>query len=456
MSATVKTELDKIQTRLHDQAVLWTRAELLRWFNDGYRRLVAESEAVRRFFVFNVPPRSAGSGTYDWEQRHAGGTFRKFAKTALGGAVVCSYQWEVEALEGISPTAANPCFTQLWELQYVGGNVDDHFQYFLTKAHERVLRLAWDDKAMSGTSGVELDQKGSRWWQEPGEPLWWLRGMGRDKTFETFQIPSTYSQSYMIAGTELGCPRFYSGSRTYGQTSIVYKNDYAYTSDADIAPQQQKINTPAEGALAVDSAPHGLGWRFSTHESTTEFDCMYGWEVQHLQGATTFTDSATVFSYWWEAEVLGVVEVTFAIGATRAITSPNRQYLPMAYDTGELQQFGTVREFQSSKDTISIWETIVHTRELEEDDAPALVPSKLYKYIRFYVWAIAFGREGEGMRPDLSTHYLARFAEGIALLKRFGVLTNRDRNYAREDMPGLQRQAPGRPRLPATYPRLEY
>ena len=117
---------------------------------------------------------------------------------------------------------------------------------------------------------------------------------------------------------------------------------------------------------------------------------------------------------------------------------------------------GKFFDFGSTKDAISLLETIISTRDLEEDDSPALIPVRMYKYLRFYVWALAFGRTGEGQRPALAKHYRERFNQGVALLKLLGDLTHRDRDYQRSDLP-IEGIAPmRRPRLPATYPRIEY
>lgn len=435
---TVKDELDEIQNRLHDQGAIWTRAELLRWYNDGYGALVADSGAVRRFYTFSVPPRFAAAGSFIWEERHGGGTFRKFMKSALGGNIECSYEWEVEFLEGATPTNSDPFVTQLWELEYAGGAIDDHYRFYLPKSHERILRVAWDDKRMFGSSDKEIDWTGSKWWQREGEPAFWLRGLDRDKTFEVYDIQTAYGQNYFLDGDGFGLARRLSGTRSYSASSSYRSNDYAYWTPADIGTFLQ-----------------GVGWRFTKHDSVTDFDCMYQWEVDMLAG-NTLTDSPTVFMYYWEAEILGSEIPTFPVGAPRAISSPDRQYLPMAYDTGELAQLGAARDFGSTKDAISLLETIISTRDLEEDDSPALIPVRMYKYLRFYVWALAFGRTGEGQRPALAKHYRERFNQGVALLKLLGDLTHRDRDYQRSDLP-IEGIAPmRRPRLPATYPRIEY
>jgi len=437
VATTVKTDLDRIQAVLHDGGVIWTRSELLRWYNDGYGGLLADSQAVRRFLMFDVPPRSVSAGTYEWEKSYAGGTFRKFTKTALAGTQEVTGEWEVETSESVTPTNSANAVTHLWEQAVLAQTIDDHYRFFLPKSHERVVRVAWNDKRIFGISSKELDQTGSRWWQESGEPEFWLLGLDRDMSFEIFEIEASYFQSFSIQGDDFGVARLFSGDRSYGTESTYFANDYAYTNAGD-----------------TGSWSTGLGWRFTREASDTDrSNCVFIWEEQMAEGATTFTDSGTICTYAWEYEfVSGAAVVSFAVGMVRVINSPDRQYLPMAYDTGELPQLGTTREFKSSKDAISVLETIIHTREIEEDDAPALIPEKLQKYLRYYVLATAFGRQGEGQNLEMSKHYMGRFNQGAMFLKTLGNLTAQDRNYARGTSPILHRSMPGRPRLPAEYP----
>lgn len=434
----ISTELDLIQERLHDNGTVWSRTELLRWFNDGYQAMVAGAGAVRRFRCFEVPPRTGWAVTQEWEARHAAGTFRKFTKTSNAGNYQCTFEWEVEHLEGVSsPTNSAGCVTQLWELQYLGATIDDHYRFYLPKSHERILRVAFDDKRMFGTSSKELDKMDAKWWQHEGEPSLWLMGLDRDRSFETYEIESTYQQAYSLIDNLWGTARLFSGDRTYDTIPAVVANDYAYATAAD------------SGYLT------GLGWRFTFHDNTTDFDCTFEWEKEMLEGETTFTAATYgAFTYAWETEFLGLDIQSFAVGTVRAISSPDRQYIPMAYDTGELALYGTVREFQSSADAISVLETIFHTRDLDENDAPGLVPERLTKYIRCYVWAMAFGREGEGQRLDMAKHYLDRFDAGVQFFKTLGDLTARDRVYQRSVEALNVRREPGFPRLPATYPSL--
>ena len=432
--STVETELDIIQERLHDNEALWTRTELLRWYNDAYAALVSSSGAVRRFFVFDLPPRVPWVGTHEWETGPNGAAYRKFTKTGLGGNVQCTHEWEIETGESATPTNSNPCVTQLWEMEHAG-TLDEYYRFFLPKSHERMLRVAFNDKRIFGISEKELDRIGSRWWNQEGQPEWWLRGLDRDKSFEVFQIETAYTQNYLIDENNYGMPRYLSGSRSYGVVATNQSNAYGYTSNGDIG---------------VGSS---LGWRFTESDGT--YDCTQTWEIEQMAGATTFTTGVTTFTYKWETELdATLTPPDFAVGMTRAFSSPDRQYLPMAYDSGEYVLTGTIRDFKSSVNSVSILETIINVRDLQEDDSPALIPSRMAKYLRYYVWAMAFGRQGEAQNASLWQHYKVRFDEGVKFLSALTNLTNMDRNYARSLDPVLVRSRPPMPRLPATYPSL--
>jgi hypothetical protein len=437
--STVSDELDIIQTRLHDDEALWSRDELLRWYNDSYGAMLADSGACRRFYIFDVPPRATSSITQEWESQYAGATFRKFTKSLVGGTVQASFEWEVEYAEGATPTNSLNCVTQLWELDYLGDSIDDHYRFFLPKSHEQIKRVAWDDKRIFGTSDKELDPLASKWWQQEGEPLFYLRGLDRDRSFEVYKIESSYSEAYILPDNAFGLARLMSGDRTYTTVSLYYQNDYAYATSGDEMPYG-----------------HGLGWRFTRQASDSDRSfCTYQWEEEMLEGETEFTEASTVFTQAWEADFLDDDTVTFALGAARAVSSPDRQYLPMAYDTGEFALLGTIRDFKSSEGSISVLETISNTRDLDTNDSPALIPPRMYKYLRYYVWAMAFAREGEGQRPKLAAHYMARFTEGVKFFRKLGNLVNVDRNYARSQNPTQRLAAPPFPRLPSEYGAIE-
>ena len=88
--------LNKMGTRLHDAGALWSERELLDWYNDGYRELLALSGAIRRHRPIPLPPRRALTSTQEWEDRHADGPVGKATHALAAGAYQALAQWEVE------------------------------------------------------------------------------------------------------------------------------------------------------------------------------------------------------------------------------------------------------------------------------------------------------------------------------------------------------------------------
>lgn len=446
--ATVESILDDVQSNLHDDGSVWRRAELLRWLNDGYRQLLAQAHPVTRPFQIDVPGRTAWSATFEWEDRHAQGTFRRFTTPMQNAHSQGTYRWETEALAGIEPTNSYDCITQLWERAH-SSDIDHHFRFALGKHHERNRLVYWDDERIWPISTKETDLRSTRWWVETGEPFMWTAGVGRDATFEVFEVQTDYNQSYFHqdgdypeAGIGIyGLPRGFSSdaSRTYEVDSGVDRWDFSYTSSADVG-------------FAT-----GLGFRF-TRQSDDDLSSypVHVWEEEHLDGDLTATEAGTnstasgVTTHWWEAEFAGV-EVRLGVGAARGLSSANRQYFAAAYDSGS-QLLGTGRSFASSANAITVWEIIVPSRDLDEGDTPELIPVRCHRYLRFYVLAKAFGRTGEGNRPDLAQHYASLYQLGVGLLATLGTPSLLDRVYAREQVREASVLAPPRVRFPSTFP----
>src|SRR5262245_51441022 len=126
--ATVRTvgdDLDWLRARLPN-ADVWPRAELLNWWNDGYRELLSRARATRRLRPLDVPGRHSYAITQEWEDRHtAGGTLRKPSRTMAAAFYQATGLWEVEALGGVTPTQALAGYTQEWERADIGP-VDHH------------------------------------------------------------------------------------------------------------------------------------------------------------------------------------------------------------------------------------------------------------------------------------------------------------------------------------------
>ena len=142
-------------------------------------------------------------------------------------------------------------------------------------------------------------------------------------------------------------------------------------------------------------------------------------------------------------------------GIIRGIISPDRQYLPITTGASSAPFCGTIRDLKSSVSSILITETVIPGVDLSEADSPEMIPFQMKKYIRYYILGIAYGREGEGKRPDLSAHYMMRFKRGISVLMRMATVTHIDRVYAREETMESSVRPP-RVRLPAHYPQVLY
>ena len=148
--------LDKAQTFLHDDGIIWSRAQLLDWLNDGYRQLLAQSHAVVRPFQIDVPGRTAWAASQEWEDRHGQGTFRQFAYHSHAGEVSCCFKWESQHLEGVAVEPSLDATTQMWEIVHTS-DFEQHCRLVLSKQHERPIKVYHDDKRLLGASAKEMD-----------------------------------------------------------------------------------------------------------------------------------------------------------------------------------------------------------------------------------------------------------------------------------------------------------
>ena len=190
------------------------------------------------------------------------------------------------------------------------------------------------------------------------------------------------------------------------------------------------------------------GWRFTraAKDTTNGFGTQV-WEKNQLDGDALGTGAAAGACSWEDA--FGAARVDFGLGAIRAASSPDRQYLAEAAETSA--PVGTVRDWRSTTSAIAAIEVVVPSLQLGEIDTPGLIPVPLQKYLRYYVLSRAFGREGEGHRPDMAVHYELRFHRGVALMRRLADAARRDHVYAREAL-GEVAARPPLVRLPATFP----
>jgi len=325
------------------------------------------------------------------------------------------------------------CVTHDWERCYVSNNVDNHFRFVLAKTHEMPRYAFWGDKKLGSRSVTELDLRDQRWWVESGEPVIYLTGVGRELSFEIFEVTTDYAQAYDLRDYETGMPREISSDaqRTYVETGID-RWDYAYSSGQDY--------------LSVV----GLGFRFTDFDTAHSYYHTFSWESD----LTTSSDGETVFTQPWEVDYLvGSDAVLLGLGSTRGLESEDRQYLPMAYDSGR-SNCGIARDFHSSDDSISIYEHTIPTRPLDEDDSPELIPVQLHKFLKYFIIGMCLAQPGEGYRPDLAQHWLALYKLGVGILAALATPSFTDSALARGQVNEVRAPTPPRVRLPSTYPRV--
>lgn len=444
MSSTVGEELTTIQARLHDSEALWTRTELLRLFNDGYRELLVKSQAFARLHPLNIPGRHAYALTYPWESRHtSGGTWWLPMLACMAGSKQATAQWEVEHLDGVTPSAALTGLTQQWERAHTD-ETDRHFSFAMPADHERLRRLEWHHRRLLPVSVKEFDEVDDAWMRRVGEPHWWTVGIGPVRSIEVYEIDTTYSQAYQIIDGPYGLPREITGERTY---SVIAddrnpNNAYAFSSHGDLDA------LVASGTTWID----GFGYQFTEAPAdTTAGAAVFPWEIEQLDGddVTVLTEGGVIGMFPWEAE-FGAEAITFGLGTIRGITSPDRQYVPMLSEAAPEPLLGGIREWASSEENVMALETVVPPVDLGLNDVPVLIPDRLQKYLRYYVWSRCFGREGEGQRMDLAQHYDQRFLRGVSLFKRLADVTQQDRVYRRQEE-RLDKGRPPRVRLPSTF-----
>ena len=436
---TISAIIDQAQEFLHDDGAIWPRAELLHWINDGYRQLLAQSHAVVRPFQIDVPGRTAWSASQEWEDRHGAGTFRVFTYHVRAASICATFQWEAQALEGITPSNSADGFTQLWELAYIDSS-DQHCRLILSKQHERAVKVYYDDKRLLGASARDLDSLTTDWWQQTGSPIFWFPSNGgRDGSYEIYELDAGYTQSYDQQQVERGMPRLFSGTRTYSTAGSVDRWDYAYSGTAD-------------SGMAI-----GLGYRFTGASSGGIYDTTFDWERDQIDSGTSSDTASTITTctQWWEVLFDTTLSaIILPIGALRGATSPDHQYAVAPYTSAAFSALGIARDFKSSEGAIAIWEIIVSATELDEDDGLSLIPPQMMKYLKFYILSRAFSRKGQGYRPDLAQHFTSLFQLGMALLTKIGNLGFIDRNYQRDMVTQSGGYRPPLVQLPPEFERV--
>ena len=437
-------DLTLIQAKLHDGGALWSRAELLTRYNSGYRELLAKSSAMSRLRPLDVPGRHTYAISYPWESRHTSGGTWWFPMLAYeSGARQVMSQWEVEHLDGATPTASLTGLTQQWE-RANSGETDRHFSFGLPVDHERVRRLEWNNRVLLPVSVREFDETDDAWMRRVGEPSWWTIGTGPVRSVEVYEMTTEYQQAYQLLDYQTGLPRGITGDRTYTAAVDSYNpsNAYAYSTQGD-----KDALTQAPVALLT-----GMGYFFTQEPTNKSLGFpIFDWELQQLNGVTVtvLISGGVIGMFPWES-IFGAEAISFGVGGVRSLSSPDRQYLPMVSEAASSPILGGIRDWRSSEENVMVLEVVVQPVELDEKDAPVLIPPPLQKYLRCYVLAWAFGREGEGQRVDLAQHYDQRFQRGVMLFKRLADVAHADRTFQRQLHLG-PRNTPPLVRLPPQF-----
>ena len=197
--ATLSVLIDDILERLHDDGTLFSRAEILRWLNEGYRFITNQTRHAKTFTAFDLPPRHTRAITHDWEEKTLGsGSFRKWTFTHQNGVRECTFLWEAQQADGLTPSAQLKAVSQLWEMSVSEGRADAHFRFMLPR-NESVIHMVWhDQERLTPVTIRALDSFEDKWWTIDGEPFHWSQQLGPANSFEIFEIDNIYRQSSVI------------------------------------------------------------------------------------------------------------------------------------------------------------------------------------------------------------------------------------------------------------------
>jgi len=230
----IRDELNKCQRILQDASSIgrdgefWSRAELLDYFRDAYLHLLAETSATRRFTVLPVPPRIAWAITHPWQRELIGDAPTYLWPYQTGGGWAASHLWEIEQLEGITPTSAGAwAITHPWERSFQNPT-HQHFRFAVPRDSNRIVKLWHDHRLLIPISTRSIDTTETDWYSLDGEPIAWTAGIGENQTFEVFEIETAYTDDYRHKDSVTndnnpmqGITRRLTGDRTYGWASDI-------------------------------------------------------------------------------------------------------------------------------------------------------------------------------------------------------------------------------------------
>jgi len=111
---------------------------------------------------------------------------------------------------------------------------------------------------------------------------------------------------------------------------------------------------------------------------------------------------------------------------------------------------GTPRGWGSTEDALGIIYARIPVPMILESESPGEVHPRVAKYLRSYVLAQAFDRQGPGKNPTLAAYYKAHYGIGLALFKKIADALMRDIQWLREtEIPSRRR--PPRVQLPPEF-----
>ena len=462
--ATIASDLDWCQGFLKDtytlgvDGQLWTRAELLGYYNDGYRKLVNQAMNVKRWTVLEVPPRATYALTYAWEDRYIqNGTFHNWTMSP-SGRYACSSLFELDIAEGYSQSlVGSEGITQGWERTFLNPAYLP-FRFMLPRNHLRVVKMWYAHRLLFPLGVIELDWTYQNWYSLGNYPLAWVPGAADDRTYDLYEIQTTDTYDYAIRRDSQyfntvsdGMLRSISGSRTYG---FAYDDNasktiaFAWTCEGD-ANQLQNVGTLPYTKFFF----RGPGMRVTGDPATGNYQGIHAWEKEQLNGvarASQTVETKPVGCFPWESRY-GASVLPLGYGPVRAIESPDRQYWPIVAWHDQIP-LGKLDDIHSSNALMVLEDIEPDAPLLTPGDTPGLLPPQLQKYLRCYVLFRAFNRQGEGYNPAMAELWQRRYLMGEQVLRRFGWIQRQDKNYARQ--PVHVRTRPPRPHLPSHYPSI--
>ena len=441
--------VDDILTRLNDDGTLFSRAEILRWLSEGYRRLANQARHARTFTAMDMPPRHTAAYSQPWEY-NADRTQRKWTFTHQNGRSECTFLWEAQQADGLATTNHLRNVTNLWELSVGEGDADVHYRFSLPR-NKDVIHTVWHDhERLIATTARVLDSLEDKWWNVSGEPQHWMRGLDKASDFEVYEIETEYIQGYDPRNSEFGGPRGFIGDRAYEVESDTNSWGYAYSwSNEPSAPSTQLT---------------GIGRRFTQgpeadtrNSNDPGFFYTHDWEGQ-AHRTETITASATVVEtnpFRYDPGTDPPVETITAnleVGVFRSAESTQRQYFP----SEQWQVHGVARVFNSSENNILVYHSVTPDDNISEITEPLMIPDQMQKYLSYFALQVLFNRQGEGYDPALASHYALRSPRGVLIMKRLGGITRVAESYVRGQPRATTRSRASLPQLPSNFPRAPW